>query len=100
MKKGLIAFLILVLTGCGITSSLSRYPAEDKQVYDLVSKAGKKSADASIFKQLAEQYNVALDKHLQNIAQYKSGATDHSTENIMTEYSQLNKLAEAVENAG
>jgi hypothetical protein len=100
MKKGIVAFLILVLTGCGSSSWLSRYPAEDKQVYDLVSKAGKKSADPSVFKQLAEQYNIAIDKHLQNIAQYKAGTTDRSAENIMAEYSQLNKLAEAVENAG
>jgi hypothetical protein len=99
MRQLFFAMILFVLTGCGISGSLSRYPAEDQQVYELLKQARKKSADASIRQQLESQYNTAVASHLQDIQQYNNG-TASGWESIIKEYEQLNRLAEAVQENG
>jgi hypothetical protein len=97
MKQAIVAILLFVLTGCGITNSLSRYPAEDREVYDLLKLAGKKTAAPGIHQQISTQYDNAVNRHLQNIQQYQSGG---NWENTIKEYEQLNRLADAVSDQG
>lgn len=100
MRQVLVAMILFVVTGCGITNAINNRPVEDRQVYDLLNQLSKKPTDAALQQQLATEYNTAVNKHLQDIDEYRKSTTLGNWESMMQEYQQLNKLADAVQNNG
>jgi len=98
MKNLLFALLLLAFTSCGIAPSLSRYPAEDQQVYSLLREASKKSPGPGVHQEIASEYERAVQVHLQQIEQFKNAADNE--EELLQEYAELNRLADAVQVQG
>jgi tetratricopeptide (TPR) repeat protein len=91
-----ILFIVLVLAGCGGTSSLNRLPQEDRDVFSLIEKVNKNPGIVAYTKELATQYATSIAKHQQNIQQYNQSNEPEKWERIMNEYAHMEKLANTI----
>ncbi len=98
MKNIIIYSTVLLLfTGCSLINPLSKYPQEDRAVYELTKQVHKTNNTADISK-LEQQYHNAVESHLREIEAYKNSGQNDSGEKIMKEYAELNALADEVAN--
>ncbi|HEX8332591.1 MAG TPA: hypothetical protein VF622_08205 [Segetibacter sp.] len=97
MKKWWLVYsaFIIVFASCGIGSTLSRYPAEDKNVYEAIKKLEKRT-DENTQKSFTSAYADAVLSHQNKITQYRNSNQTNKWERIMTEYGHLLKLAQTV----
>ncbi len=98
MKNIIIYSTVLLLfTACSLINPLSKYPQEDRSVYELTKQVRKTNNTADIRK-LEQQYHNAVESHLREIEAYKNSGQNDSGEKIMKEYAELNALADEVAN--
>jgi hypothetical protein len=88
--------LIIILASCGIGSTLNRYPAEDKNVYESIKKLEKNSTDDKAQKDFTSAYADAVLSHQNKMNAYRTSNHISKWEKIMNEYGYLIKLTEAV----
>ena len=86
-----------MFASCGIGSSVSRYPAEDRSVYESIKRLSKVNSDVSAQNAFTSAYADAVLSHQNKILQYRTSAQSNKWERIMDEYGYLIKLADAVE---
>ncbi len=98
MKKWWMIYCgcIIFLVACGTGSSLTRMPAEDRAVFEKLEKLSKSSSTDAAQSEFTLAYATAIQIHTDNIAKYKASIQEDKWEKIMHEYSQLNKIADAV----
>ena len=98
MKKWWLIYssLIIIFTSCGIGSTLSRYPTEDKAVYESLKSLSKNNAEANQ-KSFTSAYSDAVLIHQNKITQYRNSTQVNRWERIMNEYAYLIDLNKAVE---
>ncbi|MDB5191763.1 MAG: hypothetical protein JWQ96_1326 [Segetibacter sp.] len=96
MKVFFYSLLIASLMGCGITGPLSNTPSQDKDVYQMINKINRDAKSANTPAEVIAAYEKAVATHLSNVDQYKAGGTGKDWERVMEEYTDLNKLADAV----
>ena len=98
MKKWWLIYsaFILVLASCGIGSTLSRYPAEDRIVYESLKDLRKNATNENTQKSFTSAYADAVLSHQNKITQYRISNQTNKWERIMSEYGHLIKLAQAV----
>lgn len=99
MKKWWLIYsaTIMMFASCGIGNTISRYPAEDKNVYESIRKLAKNTNDENVQKNFTTAYADAVLSHQNKIIQYRNSNLPNKWEKIMHEYAYLIKLAEAVE---
>jgi hypothetical protein len=99
MKKWWLIYssFLIILASCGIGSTLSRYPAEDKIVYQSIKDLSKNPTNETTQKSFTSAYADAVLTHQNNITQYRNSTQTNKWERIMTEYGHLIKLAQAVD---
>ncbi len=97
MSKWLFLFVMMVIMGCGPSSLLSRYPAEDRAVYETLDKLTKNAGDNTAQKNFTAVYAASIQLHRQKITSYESSTQQNRWEKIMNEYAYLNKIADAVD---
>jgi hypothetical protein len=97
MKNNIIIFLVVAVffTACKSGGSLSRFPAVDRPVYELMQQYSK-TPDSNLLSQINSAYNSALQDHLQKINQYKNSGQENSWEKVMREYGYLQTLADGL----
>lgn len=99
MKKIIIYSAVLfVFAGCSLISPLSKYPEEDRPVYELT-KQVRKANNTAAADQLEQQYQTAVKTHLQKMEAYKNSTEADRGEKIIKEYGELNSLADEVSNS-
>jgi hypothetical protein len=87
---------IIILSSCGIGSTLSRYPAEDKIVYESLKDLSKNASGENTQRSFTSAYAEAVLSHQNKISQYRNSNQINKWERIMTEYGHLIKLAQTV----
>ncbi len=90
------AGLVFILIPCGAANSLKRYPTEDRNVYEAISKLTQKGNDESSQKSFTSFYAEAVLLHQNKITAYRNSEQPDRWEKSMNEYAYLNKLADAV----
>jgi hypothetical protein len=98
MKKSWLVYsaFILILVSCGIGSTLSRYPVEDKVVYKSLKDLSKNANNENAQRSFSSAYADAVLSHQDKITQYRNSTQTNKWERIMTEYGHLVKLTQAV----